>query len=83
MRVVVGDGGLEEMREVRETEGEPGRDDRQEARDEVSEVGKEIIVEDDGGGTGIGDKVTSMVGSAGSEVTISRYLSRSRGDIDW
>ena len=71
MRVVVGDGGLEEMWEAREMEGELGRDDRREVRDEVSEVGDEIIAEDDGGGTGIGDKVTSMTGSAGSEVTIS------------
>ena len=83
MRVVVGNGGLEEMWEAREMEGEPGQDDRREARDEVSEVGEEIVVEDDGGGTGISDKVTSMVGSAGSEVTISQYLSWSRGDIDW
>ena len=81
--MVVGDGGLEEMREAREMEGEPGQDDRQEVRDEVSEVGEEIVAEDDGGGTGIGDKVTLMAGSAGLEVTISRYLSRSRGDIDW
>ena len=81
--MVVGDGGLEEMREAREAEGELGRDDRREARDEVSEVGEETVAEDDGGGTGIGDKVTSMMGSVGSEVTISRYLSWSRGDIDW
>ena len=81
--MVVGDGGLEEMQEVREMEGELGRDDRREARDKVSKVGEETVAEDDGGGTGIGDKVTSMTGSAGSEVTISRYLSRSRGDIDW
>ena len=69
--MVVGDGGLEEMREVREMEGEPGRDDRREARDEVREVGDEIVATDDGGGTGIGDKVTSMTGSVGSDVTIS------------
>ena len=81
--MVVGEGGLEEMREARETEGEPGRDDRQEARDKVSEVGEETVVSDTGGGTGMGDKVTSKAGSTGLEVTISRYLSRSRGDIDW
>ena len=34
-------------------------------------MGEEIGAEDDGGGTGIGDKVTSMTGSTGSEVTIS------------
>ena len=81
--MVVGDGGLEEMQEAREAEGELGRDDRREARDEVSEVGEETVAEDDGGGTGISDKVTSMMGSVGSEVTISQYLSWSRGDIDW
>ena len=81
--MVVGEGGLEEMREAREMEGEPGRDNKREARDEVSEVGEETVVQDAGGGIGMGDKVTSMAGSTGSEVTISRYLSRSRGDIDW
>ena len=75
MRVEVGEGGLEEMREAREAEGELGRDDRREARDVESEVGEETEVRDAGGGTGMGDKVTSMVGSVGSEVTISRYLS--------
>ena len=69
--MVVGDGGLEEMREAREMEGEPGQEDKQEVRDEVSKVGEEIGAEDDGGGTGIGDKVTSMMGSTGLEVTIS------------
>ena len=64
-------------------EGDPGRDDRREARDEVREVGDETVAADDGGGTGIGDKVTSMMGSVGLEVTISQYLSWSRGDIDW
>ena len=54
-----------------------------EVRDKVSKVGEETVAVDDGGGTGIGDKVTSMTGSAGLEVTISRYLSLSRGDIDW
>ena len=81
--MVVGEGGLEEMREARETEGELGRDDRREARDEVSEVGEETVVTDARGGTGMGVKVTSMVGSTDSEVIISRYLSQSRGDIDW
>ena len=81
--MVVGDGGLEEMREAREMEGELGREDMREVRDEVSEVGEETVAVDDGGGTGIGDKVTLMTGSTGSEVTISRYLSLSRGDIDW
>ena len=79
---MVGDSGLEEMQEAREMEGKPGREDMREARDEISEVGVEIETEDDGGGTGIGDRVTSVTGSVGSEVTISRYLSWSRGDID-
>ena len=30
----------------------------------------------------MGDRVTSVTGSTGSEVTISRYLSWSKGDID-
>ena len=30
----------------------------------------------------MGDRVTSVIGSAGSEETISRYLSWSKGDID-
>ena len=81
--MVVGDGGLEEMQEVREMEGEPGHEDKREARDEVSDVGEETVAEDEGGGTGIGEIVTSMTGSTGSEVTISRYLSWSRGDINW
>ena len=49
----------------------------QEARDKVSEVGEETVAVDDGGGTRMGDKVTSMSGCAGSEVTISQYLSLS------
>ena len=40
----VGEGGLEEMREAKEVEGELGRDDRQEARDMESEVGEETVV---------------------------------------
>ena len=71
----VGEGGREEMREAREMEGELGRDDRREARDKESEVGEDMEAEDAGGGTGMGDKVASMVGSVGSEVTISLYLS--------
>ena len=71
----VGEGGLEEMRDAREAEGELGREDRREARDAESKVGEETEVRDAGGGTGIGDIVTSMVGSVGLEVTISRYLS--------
>ena len=81
--MVVGDGGLEEMWEAREMEGKLGWEDMREARDEVSEVGEETVAVDDEGGTGIGDKVTSMAGSIGSEVTISQYLSLSRGDINW
>ena len=44
MRVEVGEGGLEEMREAREAEGELGWDDRREARDADSEVGEETVV---------------------------------------
>ena len=71
----VGEGGREEMRDTREMEGELGRDDRRDARDMESEVGEDIDIRDVGGGTGIGDKVASMVGLVDSEVTISLYLS--------
>ena len=43
----------------------------QDVRDEVREVGEETVLTDNGGGTGIGDRVTSVSGSTGSEVTIS------------
>ena len=42
--MVVGEGGLEEMQEVREAGGELGQDDKREARDVVSEVGEETVV---------------------------------------
>ena len=67
----VGDAGLEEIREARDAEGELGREDKQDARDVVSEVGEEIVATDDRGGMGIGDRVTSAIGSTGLEVTIS------------
>ena len=51
--------------------GELGWEDRRDVRDVVSEVGEEIVATDDGGGMGIGDKVTSVIGSTGLEVTIS------------
>ena len=78
----VGEAGLDEIREARERDGEPGREEMRDARDVDSDEGDEVMLEDEGGGTGIGDKVTSVSGSAGSEVTISRYLSWSKGDID-
>ena len=52
-------------------EGEPGREEMQDARDVVNDEGDEVVTEDDGGGTGIGVMVTSVISSAGSEVTIS------------
>ena len=82
MSVGVGEGGLEEIRDARETEGEPGWEEMRDTRDVDSDEGDEAVVEDDGGGTGIGDMVTLVIGSMGSEVTISRYLSWSKGDID-
>ena len=82
MSVGVGEGGLEEIRDAREMEGEPGREEMRETRDVDSNEGDEDVAEDDRGGTGIGVMVTSVIGSMGSEVTISRYLSRSKGDID-
>ena len=63
-------------------EGEPGQEEMRDARDVVNDEGDEVVTEDDGGGTGIGVMVTSVIGSAGSEVTISQYLSWSKGDID-
>ena len=80
---MVGEAGLEEIQEARDAEGELGREVMWDVRDAVSEVGEEIVVVDEGGGTGMGDRVTSVTGSTGSEVMISQYLSRSRGDIDW
>ena len=76
--MAVGEAGLEEIREARDVEGELGHEAMQDARDAESEV-----VKDDRGGTGMGDMVTSVTGSTGSEVMISWYLSWSRGDIDW
>ena len=78
----VGETGLEEIRETREKDGDPGREEMWDTRDEDIDEGDETVLEDKGGGTGIGDRVTSVRGSAGSEVTISRYLSWSKGDID-
>ena len=52
------------------------------AREVVTDEGKDVVTEDDGGGTGMGEKVTSVTSSTGSEVIISWYLSWSRGDID-
>ena len=78
----VGEGGLDEIREARERDGEPGREEMRETRDEDREEGDEVDQMVVGGGTGIGVRVVSIRGSAGSEVTISRYLSWSIGDID-
>ena len=55
----------------------------QDAREDVSNVGDEMVAMEEGGGTGIGERVTLVTGSTGSEVIISQYLSLSRGDIDW
>ena len=82
MSVGVGEAGLDEIWEARERDGEPGREEMRDMRDVGSEEGEEVMFEDEGGGTGIGDKVTLVRGSAGSEVTISLYLSWSKGDID-
>ena len=78
----VGETGLEEIRDARGTEGEPGREEMRDVREVVNDEGEEVETEDDGGGTGIGDRETSVTGSMGLEVTISRYLSWSSGDID-
>ena len=52
------------------------------ASDVVSEEGDDGEREDGGGGTGMGESMTSVTGSTGSEVMISRYLSWSKGGID-
>ena len=47
-----------------------------------NDEGDEDMVEDDGGGTGMGNMVTLVIGSMGSEVIICRYLSWLKGGID-
>ena len=49
-----------------------------EAKEGVIELGDEMV----GGRIGMGWRDTSIIGSQGSEVTISRYLSHSWGDRD-
>ena len=73
--MVVGEAGLEEIREERDAEGKLGQEAMQDARDLVSKVGDETVVIEEGGGTGMGDRVTSVTGSTGSDVMISQYLS--------
>ena len=80
--MVVGEAGLEEIREARDAEGEFGREAMRDARDLVSEVGEETVVVEEGGGTGMGDKVTSATSSTGLDMMISQYLSWSIGDIN-
>ena len=48
-----------------------GLEEIQEAKEGAIELGDEIV----GGGTGMGWRETSVIGSQGSEVTISWYLS--------
>ena len=69
--MVVGEGGLEEIWDSSDMEGELGREAMRDARDLVSEVGEEIEDSEDGGRTGMEDMVTSVITSAGSDVTIS------------
>ena len=78
----VGEAGRDESQDDRDAEGDPGREEMQDASEVVSEEGEDAEREDIGGGTGMGVSVTSTVGSTGSEVTISRYLSWSNGNID-
>ena len=77
----VGETGLEEIHDARGIEGEPGWEEMRDAREVINDEG-EVVTEDNGGGTGMGDRVTSVTSSTGSEVTISQYLSWSNGDID-
>ena len=67
MRVSAGDAGLEEI---------------QEAKEGMMELGDERRDKAAGGGTGMGCRETLVIGSHGSEVTISQYLSHSYGDKD-
>ena len=67
----MGEGGLDEIQDASEAEGELGREEIRDAREDVSEVGEETIVIEEGGGIGIGVRVTSVTGSTGLEVTIS------------
>ena len=69
--MVVGEAGLEEIWEARDAEGELRREAMQDARDLVSEVGEETVAMEEGGGTGMGDRVTSVTSSTGSDVMIS------------
>ena len=71
MRVVVGEGALEEIRETSDMEGELGQEVMRDTRDLVSKVGEESVDSEDRGGTGMGDKVTLVVSSADSDVMIS------------
>ena len=54
-----------------------GLDKIREAREGVTELGDKMENGVVGGGTGIGWRETSVMGSQGSEVMISRYLSHS------
>lgn len=67
---------------MRGPEGELGQEEMWDTREDVSEVGEEIVVTEVGGRTGTGVRVTLVMGSTGSEVTISQYLSLSKGDMD-
>ena len=53
--------------------GDDGLEEIREAKEGVIELGDEMV----GGGTGMGWRETSVIGSHGSEVTISWYLSHS------
>ena len=69
--MVVGEACLEEIQEARDAEGEFGREAMRDARDLVSKVGDETVDKEEGGGTGMGDMVTSVTSSTGSDVMIS------------
>ena len=51
--------------------GDDGLEEIREAKEGAIKLGDEIV----GGGTGMGWRETSVIGSQGSEVTISWYLS--------
>ena len=58
---------------MRVSAGDDGLEEIREAKEDVLEPEDEVV----GGGTGMGWRETSVIGLHGSEVTISRYLSRS------
>ena len=62
---------------MRVSEGEAGLEEMRDAKEGMMGLAIELVDHEEGACTGRGCKVTSVTGSHGSEVIISRYLSRS------